>query len=198
MRFFIGLYLRKFGSVPMSQNQALTRTKFRQRGVTLVELVISIVLISIAMVALLNAFSASMLGSADPLWRNKTLKLAQLYMDEILAKNYDHTTPVGGMPVVQNPDCTNLGKDGSEVRADYNDVDDYAEISNQVPVSLISSLDSSYSAYRVSVDVECVGGQVGAVDETNASDNDQAKKITVTITAPGQAPIPFAAYKANF
>tara|TARA_R110002072_G_scaffold100183_2_gene220549 strand:+ start:28699 stop:29247 length:549 start_codon:yes stop_codon:yes gene_type:complete len=175
-----------------------TAGKSRQRGVTLVELVISIIIISIAMVALMNAFSASMLGSADPLWRNKTLKLAQLYMDEILAKNYDHTTPVGGMPVIENPDCTNLGKDGSENREDFNDVDDYDEINNQVAKSLIASLDSSYSAYLVSVDVVCVGNEVGAVDKNDAIDRDQAKKITVTITPPGQAAIPFAVYKANF
>lgn len=173
-------------------------SKFRQQGVTLVELVISIIIISIAMVALLNAFSASMVGSADPLWRNKTLKLAQLYLDEILAKNYEHLTPVGGIPVVLDPNCTNLGKDGSEDREDYNDVDDYDEIDDEVPLSLIASLDSSYSAYRVSVDVACVGSQVGAVDEANASDNNQAKKITVTITPPGQPAIPFAVYKANF
>ena len=172
--------------------------KRQQRGVTLVELVISIIIISIAMVALLNAFSVSMLGSPDPLWRNKTLKLAQLYLDEILAKNYDHTTPVGGVPVEENPNCTNLGRDGSEDREDYNDVDDYAEINNEVPKSLIASLDSSYSEYRVGVEVVCVGDQVGAVDENNASDSDQTKKITVTITPPGRSAISFAVYKANF
>ncbi|MFT6905238.1 MAG: MSHA pilin protein MshD [Oleiphilaceae bacterium] len=172
--------------------------KLRQTGVTLVELVISIIIISIAMVALMNAFSVSMLGSADPLWRNKTLKLAQLYLDEILAKNYDHATPVGGMPVIDAPDCTNLGKDGSEDRENFNDVDDYDSITNEVPLSLIASLDSSYSAYRISVDVVCAGDEVGAVDINNLVDSNQAKKITVKITPPGQAEISFAAYKGNF
>lgn len=169
-----------------------------QAGVTLVELVISIIILSIAMVALMNAFSVSMLNSADPLWRNKTLKLAQSYLDEILAKNYDHTTPVGGMPYVETPDCTNLGPDGLEDRESFNDVDDYDDIDNEVPTSLIASLDSSYNAYRVSVEVVCVGDQVGAVDKDNGADSDQAKKITVTITPPGQDAIPFAAYKGNF
>jgi MSHA pilin protein MshD len=169
-----------------------------QAGVTLVELVISIILLSIAMVALMNAFSVSMLNSADPLWRNKTLKLAQLYLDEILAKNYDHNTPVGGMPYVETPNCTNLGPDGLEDREDFNDVDDYDDIDNEVPSSLIASIDSSYNDYRVSVDVVCVGNQVGAVDKDNLIDSTQAKKITVTITPPGQVAIHFAAYKGNF
>lgn len=169
-----------------------------QKGVTLVELVMSIIILSIAMIALMNAFSVSMLGSADPLWRNKTLKLAQLYLDEIQAKNYDHNTPVGGMPFVAAPSCASLGADAGEVRATYNDVDDYDDINNEVPVSLIAALDSSYSDYRISVEVVCVGDEVGAVNGLNAPDSNHAKKITVIITPPGQSAISFAAFKGNF
>lgn len=176
-------------------------SKKSQGGVTLVELVISIIILSIAMVALMNAFSVNMQNSADPLWRNKTLKLAQLYLDEILAKNYDHNTPVGGMPVIVAPSCV-LGPDTvagtAETRENFNDVDDYHGINNEVPVSIISPLDISYNNYRVSVDVMCVGDDVGAVDKDNAPDSNQAKKIIVTITPPGQAAIPFSVYKANF
>ena len=60
----------------MKTSLSAKASMLRQTGVTLVELVISIIIISIAMVALMNAFSVSMQGSADPLWRNKTLKLA--------------------------------------------------------------------------------------------------------------------------
>lgn len=171
--------------------------RIRQTGVTLVELVISIIILSIAMVALMNSFSVSMLNSADPLWRNKTLKLSQLYLDEILAKNYDHNTPVGGMSYVVSPDCSSLGPDGSESRATYNDVDDYNGLSG-TPVSLIAPLDSSYANYQVSVEVECKGNQVDAVNASNVVSSTQAKKITVTITPPGQSAIPFSAYKGNF
>lgn len=170
----------------------------KQSGVTLVELVISIVILSVAMIALLNAFSVSMLGSADPLWRNKTLKLAQLYLDEILAKNYDHSTPVGGVPFVVSPSCASLEPDGSETRDDYNDVDDYDELADSPPVNLVGSLDSSYDDYQVSVAVICDGSTVGAVDTSNATANNQAKKITVSITPPGQTAIPFSVYRGNF
>ena len=173
-----------------------TSGRLHQTGVTLVELVISIIIISIAMVALMNAFSVSMLNSADPLWRNKTLKLAQLYLDEILAKNYDHNTPVGGMPYVTTPSCS-LGPEGGETRATYNDVDDYHGLSG-APDSLIAALDSSYANYLVSVKVECKGDQVDAVNASNVVSSAQAKKITVTITPPGQSAIPFTAYKGNF
>ena len=165
----------------------------KQQGVTLIELVISIVVLSIAMVAMMNSFSLSMSHSADPLWRSKTLKLTQLYLDEILAKNYDELTPVGGMPFVANPSCASLGPDGAETRATYDDVDDYHGISGSAPINQTGgSLDSSYDDYLISVTVECDGDEVGA------SADIQAKKITVVVTPPNQSPMTFAAYKGNY
>lgn len=169
----------------------------KQTGVTLVELVISIVILSIAMVALMSAFSNTMLNSADPLWRNKTLKLAQLYLDEILAKNYDHATPVGGIPFVTTPSCGALGPETGETRETYNDVDDYNGLTES-PKSLITTLDSSYSNYQISIDVSCRGNEVDAVGAGNVVSLVQAKKITVSITPPGQSAIPFSVYKGNF
>ena len=171
----------------------------KQQGGTLVELVISIVVLSIAMVAMMNSFSLSMSHSADPLWRNKSLKLAQLYLDEILAKNYAENTPLGGLPFVPNPDCDNLQSDGEASRALYNDVDDYngttTGVTDKPPVSINGSLDASYADYSVSVLVTCDDGAVGAM---GVEPNDNAKKITVTVTPPNQSPMTFAAYKANY
>ena len=59
-------------------------------------MVMVIVIVSIALVAVINVLSGSAGRSADPLWQYKTLKLAQFYMDEILAKAYDESTPLGG------------------------------------------------------------------------------------------------------
>lgn len=171
---------------------------FRQAGVTLVELVISIIILSIAMIALMNAFSLSMGSSADPLWRNKTLKLAQLYLDEILAKNYDHATPVGGLPFVASPSCASLGPDG-ETRAEYNDVDDYHDPVAKAPSSLTGSLDSSYDDYLVTITVECDDDTVvSAMENSTTVSNAQAKKISIEITPPGQPPLTFAVYRGNF
>ena len=181
----------------MSRRPSSAGRLFLQAGVTLVELVISIVILSIAMIALMNAFSVSMGSSADPLWRNKTLKLAQLYLDEILAKNYDDATPVGGLPFVASPSCASLGPDG-ETRAEYNDVDDYHDPVAKAPSSLTGSLDTSYDNYRVSITVECAGTFVSAMQNSTTVSNAQAKKISVTITPPGQSPLTFAAYRGNF
>jgi MSHA pilin protein MshD len=168
----------------------------KQQGVTLVELVISIVIISIAMVAMMSSFSLSMSHSADPLWRNKTLKLGQLYLDEILAKKYSELSPIGGLPYAVNPSCAGLGPDGIapnvETRVTFDDVDDYHGITDSVPLSLTAALDSSYDDYLISVTVQCDGTDVVA------SGNSHAKIITVIVTPPNQSPITFAAYKGNY
>jgi len=173
----------------------LCSTKQKQRGVTLIELVISIVVLSFAIVAMLNAFSISISHSADPLWRNKSLKLAQLYLDEILAKKYDESTPLGGVPAVISPDCSSgyLGADTGETRDIFNDVDDYDDLTDSPPKDIDgNSLGASYSAYSVSIEVVCDDGKV------EASADIHAKKITVTVTPPGESPMTFAAYKGNY
>jgi len=167
-------------------------TRLKQTGVTLVELVISIVILSIALVAVINVFSLNVGRSADPLWQNKTLKLAQLYLDEILAKPYDDATPLGGLPPVASPSCAGLGAEGGESRATYDDVDDYNGVNDMPPVSLIGALDASYASYRVSVTVTCDGTTV------SASGNAHAKKVLVQVTPPGESSVAFSAYKGNY
>lgn len=175
-----------------------------QSGVTLVEMVITIVLVSIALVGVISAFSGSMSRSADPLWRNKSLKLAQLYLDEILAKPYDEQTLVGGGYPIGFTYTTGafgcsdaaLGTDGEGSRADYDDVDDFDDISDTPPQNVLGTLDASaYAGYQVSVQVSCDGTTVGA-SGTNA--NAQAKRITVTVTPPNGQSMAFTAYRGNF
>lgn len=171
--------------------------RYSQKGVTLVELVISIVIMSIAMLALLSSFGVSIQQSAEPLWRTKTLKLAQLYLDEILAKRFDDTTLLGGVPAYPGAGCDTASEEGND-RTQFDDVGDYNGIADAVPVSLISPLDSSYDNYRVTITVECDGDSVDAENSLGVVANNQAKLITVAITAPNNKTMRFAAYKGNF
>ncbi len=164
----------------------------KQQGMTLVEMVISIVLISIAMTAVLTAFSTSMGRSADPLWKNKSIKLAQAYLDEILSKNYDNDTPLGGAPATLAINCGSLGPEVGESRADFDDVDDYHGI-DEIPQLVTGGGLGTYNLYRVQVSVVCAGGELGL-----SVPNNQAKRVTVTVVPPNQSAMPFSAYRGNF
>jgi len=147
-----------------------TRTNlFLQRGVSLLELIVFLVVVSIASSALLATFSYSASHNADPIIHVRALELAQAKLDEILALKYDANTPTGGIPACDSTGgvpCNNL------TDSDMNDVDDYNGVS-----------DTPYTGYTRKVTVT-VGNNL--------------KLITVTITAPKNVTLTLAAFKANF
>lgn len=173
----------------------------RQRGVTLVELVIAIVIVSIAMVASLKNFSVISGRSSDALIQARTLDLAQIYIDEIIAKNFDESTGVGGVPAYTG--ACRITNDG-ESRADYDDVDDFNGL-NETPsfvdedasTPVAERLSSIYANFNVSVDVLC---DIGGVD-TGLSvgvNGEGAKRVDITITDPTGKQSRFTAFKGNF
>ena len=168
------------------------RVGAHQSGVTLVELIITIVVLGIALSALVSALSEGVSQSATPLWEGKALELQQAYLDEILAMQFDDATPVGGGEVVgANAPCT-LTNEGQS-RSQFDDVDDYHNLTDTPPVLIESSIDmSQYAQYSVRVQVACAGSELGL------SENRLAKRILVTVIAPGGQSRNVAVYKGNF
>lgn len=162
-------------------------TPVNSRGATLVELVMTIIIISIAIAGVVGAFALITGRSADPLNQTRAVELAQLYMDEILTKKYDHGVPQGGLPKHMGP-C-NIGSDG-EARANYNDVDDYNGLADEPPRSSVNML-NGYSGFRVGVTVTCAGTEVGLA-------SGDAKRVDLVIRTPGGPAFVFSAYRANF
>lgn len=81
----------------------------REAGLTLVELLVSIVIVGIAASTVLGVFSTTAASSADPLIRHQAAAIAEAYLEEIRLRSFD------------DPD----GSDGEGARADFDDVDDY-------------------------------------------------------------------------
>lgn len=91
-------------------NTAPSRLLQKQQGVTLMELIVFIVVISIALVGVLGVYQTAVVNSADPVIRMKTLELAQARLDAVMALPYaDPNTETGG---------------------DFDDVDDYHNITD--------------------------------------------------------------------
>lgn len=66
-----------------------------QSGVTLVELIISIVVISIAAAAILGVYTTIIRSSADPMIRAQAIAIAEMYMDEIMGRPFSGSTGDG-------------------------------------------------------------------------------------------------------
>ncbi len=163
-----------------------------QQGVTLVELVITIVVMGIALSALVSALSTGIGRSAQPLWEGKALELSQAYLDEIQAMAFDDLTPVGGGAVLTAASPCTLSNEG-QGRTFFDDVDDYHNVSDKPPVLIDSSINmNQYANYQVDIQVSCAGTEVGL------SNNNLAKRITVNISVPSGEVRSVVIYKGNF
>lgn len=160
-----------------------------QRGATLVELIITIVIISVAIAGVVGAFALISGRSADPLNQTRAVALAQLYGDEILSRKYDEATPTGGVP--RHSGCA-INTEESD-RADYDDVDDYNAVNDAAPSNADGDplSPAAYNGFRVSISVSCAGDEVGlAVAD--------AKRIDIRIADPSGQDFLFTVYRANF
>lgn len=147
----------------------LTPTKKNQSGVSLIELIVFIVVVSIALLALVGIYRKATINNADPIIRMRALESAQSLLDEIISLRYDEATPTGGVPAcptVGANACNNLPDDN------MNDVDDYHNFS-----------DTPYPNYVRSVSV------------TTANN---IKLITVSVTTPTNETFLLSAERANF
>lgn len=86
-------------------------------GVSLIELIVFIVVVSIALLALIGVYNQATINNVDPIIRVRALESAQSKLDEILALKYAENTPTGGIPACSVCDDT--------PDANMNDVDDY-------------------------------------------------------------------------
>ena len=140
-----------------------------QKGVSLIEMIVFIIVVGIASSALFAVYNYSLIHNTDPLIQVRALELAQAKLDEVLALKYDANTPTGGIPACDTP--TGVACNNSP-DANVNDVDDFHGTS-----------DTPYTGYARSVTV------VAAND---------LKLITVSVVAPKGFTITLAAFKANF
>ena len=96
----------------------------REAGVNLVELVIAIVIISIACVGVMLVYAQVVRFSADPMIEQQATAIAEGYLDEILAR-----------PVIDpSPGVAETGgAEAGETRATFDDVQDYNGLSDSPP-----------------------------------------------------------------
>lgn len=65
----------------------------RQRGLSLVELVIAIMIVSVSVVGVLMVFDNSVRHSADPMVRKQAVAIAEAMLNEVLAQAYTYCDP---------------------------------------------------------------------------------------------------------
>lgn len=182
-------------------------------GFTLVELVIGIIVFSIAMTFFVSFIVPQAVRSVDPIFQVRAAELGQSLITEIASKSFDEASDrVGGGIACDTSSCTsdeNLGPEAGESRANYNDVDDYhgfvmpydsdndgdSEFTNALGNEIILDGVNLYSGFNVSVSVMYDSNMDGGLPDTTVGDT---KLITVTVTTPNAEDIIFSSYRKNY
>jgi MSHA pilin protein MshD len=146
----------------------------RQSGVTLIELIISIVVIAIAVGGVLGVLSTSVGRSADAMVMTQAVSVAEAYLEEITLKSFD------------DPD----GVDGEANRADFDDVDDYNGLVDVGARDQFGAAIAALSQYTVSVNVVSCTALTGVPGA-------DAERIDVTVSYAPNVTVTLSAYKTR-
>lgn len=194
----------------------------KQRGFTLIETVIFIMVMGIALSGIVSLFVQSAVGGRYPFEQQRAIALANTYMDEILRKRWNESVPFGGGCVETGslscnnycaarpyPDCRTClldtvnsvcvapaaaasGVDTGETRATFDDIDDYDGLSNPTPVNAAGTAIAGYAGYSVAVSVT----SPAAGTLWNGVPALDTKEIIVTVTV-GADSYALTAYRVN-
>jgi MSHA pilin protein MshD len=143
--------------------------------VTLIELVVAIVIVSIAAIAILAAISWTMQRGAEAAVRQQAVAVAEAYLEEILLQPI--AIPTGAAPTSNRALMS--------YEDEYNNLNDtgaYDQYGNSIP---------NLTGYNVSVSV----AQTTALTGITAAN---ARQITVTVADPNGATVVLTGYRANY
>lgn len=141
----------------------------KQIGFTLIELVISMVIIGIGVAGILQVMEITTRHSADPMIQHQAVAVAEAYLEEILTKSYDPLPQAGA-------------------RANFDDVLDYGGLSDSPPLNQFGAATGLPADYTVTV----VVGAPAAIDGI------LARRIDVTVTHAVLGAITITGYRTNY
>ncbi len=151
--------------------------KAQQKGMTLIELVLSIVIISIALLGTLLCINTAVFSSSDPILTEQAIAIADAYMQEILSKSFP-ANPLSSC-------ATGL------TRLQFVDICSYNAL-NQAPTDRTGTLVPGLGAYTVAVTVNNTTATLGSL-----SGGDVVARVDVRVSHVAMNPITLSAYVTN-
>ncbi|QXO17108.1 MULTISPECIES: prepilin-type N-terminal cleavage/methylation domain-containing protein [Vibrio] len=191
----------------------------RQRGFTLIESIVVMVIIGLAMVTLVSFLYPQVERSATPHYQTRAANLGQSMMSQILALGFDENSDFDGgflrCGEAGAEACTppeSLGRDGNSTPGEsspdqFNDVDDYigcwysdrasdcGSNPDVYPLANVLGQDVSanYRHFTVTVAVSYAGSNYQPLAAVTA-----LKQIRLTVDTGGYGQYQFVAYRGNY
>ncbi|KAB2826191.1 type IV pilus modification PilV family protein [Aliivibrio finisterrensis] len=174
-----------------------------QKGFSLVSIVLSIVLMSFALIIITTSLVPRSQHNAELMYSTKAAELGAAVMDEIVGRQFDQNSgPNGGLPVCEPAEipCTEpdyLGEDGDKEKGNrtlYNDVDDFNNLTGSVKDVLGNDLAGIYPNFSISIEVFYDANLDGKPDAISGN----LKRIVVDVVDPSGQHYAFSVIRGNF
>jgi MSHA pilin protein MshD len=188
----------------VSSHKAIFMLANKASGFTLIELVIGIVVFSIALTLFTSLIVPQAIRSVDPIFQVRAAELGQSLINEITSKSFDEKSDRTGGATICDATCIgsiNLGPDSGESRANFDDVDDYnglnvsdGNIKNSLNETTILNGSNLYQGFRLKVSVVYDAAMDGTADTVVGN----TKLVTVTVTTPNDEDIIFSSFRSNY
>lgn len=158
-----------------------------QRGLTLIELIIFIVIVSVGLVGILLVINTVVKSSADPMVRKQSIAMADAVLEEVLMKAYQNPA-TGGYDTTIPANCA------TPDRLLFDDVSDYACFDGSTTAKRILGSQMIASATGPLPDTFWARVEVSAATVSGVS----MRRVTVTVTDPSGATYALSGYRGNY
>jgi MSHA pilin protein MshD len=150
--------------------------RFNVNGFTLIEIIVTIVVLAIASTTLLSVFTSTVSTSVNPMIQQQAISIAEAYMEEIMLKSFD------------DPD----GSGVEATRPEFDDVRDYNGITNESISDQNGSAATitALNAYRITVKV--------TNEELYGIDAAYSLRIDIEVTHPAISSIEISGYRTKY
>jgi MSHA pilin protein MshD len=153
--------------------------KRNQQGLTLIELIVVMIVLSVALVGLMSVINYTTRYSADPVLRHQAIAIAEAYMEEITLKEF------------RDPDTGDICPVSEAGRALYDNVCDYNGLIEGGARNQNDQTIPGLENYRVNVSVaQEVFGPSGATVN--------GLRIDVDVTDPSGQSLQLSSYRADY
>lgn len=178
-----------------------------QRGLSLIELLVFIVVVGIAVSGVLSVYSLNARSSADPMVRKQAVAIAESLLEEVLAKPYtycdpddaDADTATGAFVGVDGCDAIveTIGPETAQGETRYANLTPYDNVNDYNGFSMTGIRDLNGD------DVDGLGGYSATIQVLDAGafygiPAGETLLVTVTVTGPGNHSVSLSGYRTRY
>lgn len=170
----------------MSRDRGLS--SFHHRGTTLVELVVSIVIVAIAVTGVLQVMALTTKFSADPMVREQAQLIAEAYMEEIALKKF------------ADPTANTVCPAPPALRTNYDNVCDYNGLNDNGARDQFGNAIAALAGYSVTVTVTSAGVSLDNISNAVPPLPNLVRllRVDVLVTGPGGTRITLSGYRTDY